>query len=204
MIFLTNSVLAYKARLFLYVLSMILIAISVKPASAQSESEISDDFANYALSHTEDETRAYVAAKISLLTTQEYFYDHSLSTIAGFFLDGTECIRVKHEICDRQYEEALFRLTGESAILAAGCVLITSSNPCLELLVDRAPTRAISNGYRRAMRISISLTMWFWRRCSVTRTIQGRSQRFRVCFKLDELYRSIANRWFGAWEQFIA
>src|SRR6476620_1563541 len=129
MMFLTNSVLAYKARLFLYVFSMILIAISVRPASAQSESEISDDFANYALSHTEDETRAYVAAKISLLTQQEYFYDHSLSTIAGFFLDGTECIRIKHEICNRQYEEALFRLTGESAILAAGCVLITSSNP---------------------------------------------------------------------------
>ena len=129
MMFLTDSVLACKLRLFLYMLSMILIAISVRPASAQSEAEISQDFANYALSHTEDETRAYVASKISQLTTQEYFYDHSLSTIAGFFLDGTDCIRIKHEICDRQYEEALLRLTGESALLAAGCVLITTSNP---------------------------------------------------------------------------
>jgi hypothetical protein len=128
---LTNNAvsLGTSKKLLLFVLTVPLIALLTQPAFGQSESEIEQAIGNYALSHTESETRAYVAAWINQMTLEAYWYDYNLSFITGFFTDGSQCVQSKHALCNRDYEAALARLTGESAVLAAGCVLITASNP---------------------------------------------------------------------------
>ncbi len=116
-------------KLLLFALVVPLISVLAQPARAQSEEELQQEIGNYALDHTESETRAYVASKIAQLTIQEYWSEYNWSLISGFFADGSQCIQAKHAICDNEYQATLARLTGESTILAAACVLISTSNP---------------------------------------------------------------------------
>jgi len=129
MMILTRVFRTLKSKLFFY-LTLTLITVYVPSVMAQqSEAELEQEIGNYALAHTEAETRAYVEAKLTQMTIQAYWSDYSLSTISGFFLDGGQCVGDKQRICDIEFTQALAQLTGESAVLAAGCVLITTSNP---------------------------------------------------------------------------
>jgi hypothetical protein len=108
---------------------MTLIWVFAPSTVAQfSEDNFQQDLTNYTLNHTEDETRAYVQSKLTQMTIQAYWEEYNLSLISGF-LDGGECVRAKQRICDIEFEEKLAIITGESAVLAAGCVLISTSNP---------------------------------------------------------------------------
>jgi hypothetical protein len=115
-------------KLLLLALTFPLLVLLAQPVLAQTEEELQQEIGNYALEHTESEARAYVASKISQMTIQEYWTEYNLTLIAGLF-DGTQCIQAKFAICDREYEAALARITAESTILAAACVLISTSNP---------------------------------------------------------------------------
>ena len=126
---LTNLMYSISRPIRFTLVALVLVLSYSQSSFAQTEEELTQEIANYALQHTEAETREYVAAKISLMTIQEYWYDYNLSFVSGFFLDGGQCVRSKQLICDREYETALAVLTGESAVLAAACVLITTSNP---------------------------------------------------------------------------
>jgi hypothetical protein len=128
-LFLIDTVLPRSKRLLLIVLTLPLITMLAQPAAAQTEEEITIEIANYAMEHSESETREYVAFKITQMTIEEYFFDFNLSVLSGFFLQGSQCIQTRQAICDREYEGALAKLTGESAVLAAACVLITAENP---------------------------------------------------------------------------
>jgi hypothetical protein len=125
----TNLIYSISKQFRLTVVALVLVLFYSPSSFAQTEEEITQEIANYALQHTETETREYVAAKISLMTIQEYWYDYNLSFVLGFFLDGGQCVQGKQLICDREYQTALAVLTGESAVLAAACVLISTSNP---------------------------------------------------------------------------
>jgi len=124
-----KSLLKSIKGLFFFVLGFMLIGLSVQQVHAQSEADLEQEIGNYALDHTEDETRAYVAAKITQMTIQAYWDDYFESVANGFFADGTQCIQTKRAICDQEFLAALEQATAESVVLAAGCVLITASNP---------------------------------------------------------------------------
>jgi hypothetical protein len=129
MISLTRKFLTFKSKLFLY-LTMILITVYVPSVAAQqSEEELQQEFVNYASTHTTEETSAYLEDKLTQMTIKAYWEDYTLSTLSGFFLDGGQCVRDKQRICDLEYQQALAVLTGESAVLAAGCALISAANP---------------------------------------------------------------------------
>jgi hypothetical protein len=128
---LTNKAVSFGTikKLLLFVLAVPLIGVLAQPIHAQTEEQLTQEIANYALGHTESETRAYVASKIAQMTIQEYWIDFNLSLISGLFDDGSQCIRSKQAICDTEYDIALANITAQNTLLMAGCVLISTANP---------------------------------------------------------------------------
>jgi hypothetical protein len=97
--------------------------LSSPQAVAQTQEEFEAELTQYASDHTQNEVIEYVENRVASLTTQAYFEDFAELQLLGWFIDQSQCMRVKRQICDNAFSQKLLEITAVSTAAIAACAV---------------------------------------------------------------------------------